>query len=271
MIGISKVGVRVFQNEENRESDDLLVREEPLEIRLGLGPLDAREQYSLSVTMRTPGNDDELAMGFLYSESIISSVRDINGVHYCTDIKKPEEEGNVLRVELRPDIRVDLEKLNRHFYTTSSCGVCGKSSLEAVEQEAKHKIIPFELEPDLVLELPHILREKQTLFKATGGIHAAGLFQKDGALIHLMEDIGRHNAVDKLVGYSLLQEKIPWSENILVVSGRGGFELVQKAVLAGVSAFVSVGAPSNLSVELARKHGLKLYGFIKKDGFNIYS
>lgn len=271
MIGISKVDVSVVREGDHIASKDLLVREEPLEIRLGLGPLDMREQFSVSVTMRTPGNDDELTMGFLFSESIIDSVKDINGVHYCTDIKKPEEEGNVVRAELRPEVQVDLEKLNRHFYTSSSCGVCGKSSLEAVEQQARFDITPLSLSDEMILHLPEKLRESQSLFKATGGIHAAGLFSSEGELLDIKEDIGRHNAVDKLIGSSLLKGDIPWTGKILVVSGRGGFELVQKAVLAGVSAFISVGAPSNLSVELARKHGLKLYGFIKKDGFNIYS
>jgi FdhD protein len=271
LLGISKVQVSVISQGILTKNEDLLVREEPLEIRLGLGPKDSREQFSLSVTMRTPGDDEDLAIGFLYSESIIHSAEDFSAILYCSDIKKPEEKGNVIRVELKPEIKVDLEKLNRHFYTSSSCGVCGKSSLEAVEQVARYEIQTLKVDEKLVRSFPSILQKSQSLFKATGGIHAAGLFDAEGNLLSLKEDIGRHNAVDKLIGSCLVKNGIPLKNRILVVSGRAGFELIQKAILAGFSAFVSVGAPSTLSVELARKHNLKLYGFVKAGGFNIYS
>ena len=270
MQGISSVDILKKGIDSIRNEKDLLVREEPLEIRIGLGEEGKREQFSISVTMRTPGNDDELAIGFLYSEGIIKGMEDVLSVHYCTDIKKPEEEGNVIRVELNPGLEVDAKLLSRHFYTTSSCGVCGKSSLEAVSQQCQVKISPLELSNELVLRLPEILRSNQLLFKYTGGIHAAGLFTSKGELLGVMEDIGRHNAVDKLIGASLLKNEIPWKDKILVVSGRAGFELVQKAIVAGVSAFVSVGAPSSLSHDLAQEHGMKLYGFVKKDEFNQY-
>jgi len=271
LLGISRVKLSVVKEGVLTKSEDLLVREEPLEIRLGLGPRDAREQFSVSVTMRTPGDDENLAIGFLFSESIISSAIDFSGIHYCADINKPEEKGNVIRVELNPEVKVDLEKLNRHFYTSSSCGVCGKTSLEAVDQVARFEITPLDLDEGLVMSLPALLQKNQSLFKATGGIHAAGLFDPEGNLLYLSEDIGRHNAVDKLIGSCLVKNEIPLNNRILVVSGRAGFELIQKAILAGISAFVSVGAPSTLSVELAKKHNLKLYGFVKDEGFNIYS
>ena len=210
-------------------------------------------------------------LGFLYTEGIIKGIDEVLSFHYCTDVKKPEEEGNVIRVELHPEVKIDLESFSRHFYASSSCGVCGKSSIEAVSTNCRLKINPLTLDPGLVLQLPELLRKEQLLFKYTGGIHAAGLFSREGKLESLMEDIGRHNALDKLVGKSLVRNEIPWDGKILVVSGRAGFELVQKAVMAGTSAFVSVGAPSSLSLELAREHGMKMYGFIKKGEFNEYT
>lgn len=254
----------------SREADDILVTEEPLEIRLGHGPLDAREEVRLSVTMRTPGNDEELALGFLFTEGIIPGRDLVVRMMHCEDVKE-EERGNVIRAELRPDIDVDPAKWQRNFYTTSSCGVCGKSSIDAVRTQCSVPLAHApQLDAALITALPDRMRQAQTVFKHTGGIHAAALFDERGEPILLREDIGRHNAVDKVVGAMLMNEISPEGK-ILLVSGRAGFELVQKCVMAGLPVMAAIGAPSSLAVQLAKESGLALIGFLRGDRFNIYA
>jgi FdhD protein len=255
-------------------ADDILVTEEPLEIRLGHGPLDDRKEFRLSVTMRTPGNDEELALGFLFTEGLISEPAEVLRVEYCADVK-PEERGNVVRAELHPDVDLDPAKWQRNFYTSSSCGVCGKSSIEAVHTQCHRSITPWgDVDPAVITALPDRMREAQTVFKHTGGIHAAALFDRNGKLVLLREDIGRHNAVDKLIGAALTTGHVTPSAvegYMLLVSGRSGFELVQKCVVAGIPLMAAVGAPSSIAVDLARESGLTLIGFLRGDRFNVYA
>ncbi len=252
------------------EAEDILVREEPLEIRLGHGPLDDRREIRLSVTMRTPGHDEELALGFLFTEGLVASAEEVVRVAYCEDVKD-EERGNVVRVELRPDVPVDPARWQRNFYTTSSCGVCGKSSLESVHAQCRTTIRPWgSVDPAVITALPDAMRAAQTVFRHTGGIHAAALFDRHGRVLLLREDVGRHNAVDKAIG-AALNARRALDECMLLVSGRAGFELVQKCVVAGIPLMAAVGAPSSLAVDLARAHGLTLIGFLRGARFNIYA
>lgn len=251
---------------------DQLAIEEPLEIRLAFGPVGGRSEQSISITMRTPGHDAKLAAGFLFGEGIIAASRDIEKIRHCGP---PREEGsfNTLRVELRSDVPVDLDRLKRHFYTTSSCGVCGKSSLEALEVKSA-PLAPaerFRLSAAAIHQLPTKLRESQAVFEQTGGLHAAALFDAAGQIIEIREDVGRHNAVDKLVGSQLLAGQIPIADRGLLVSGRASFELMQKAIVAGIPLLAAVGAPSSLAVELARRTGATLIGFLRDKRFNVYS
>jgi FdhD protein len=260
------------------KADDILVTEEPLEIRLGHGPLNDRKEFRLSVTMRTPGNDEELALGFLFTEGLVTDPTEVLRVEYCANVK-PEERGNVVRAELRPDVELDPARWQRNFYTTSSCGVCGKSSIEAVHAQCLRTITPWgKVDPAIITALPDRMREAQTVFKHTGGIHAAALFDREGKLLLLREDIGRHNAVDKLIGAVLLAHTgskpgagLPLATGQLLVSGRAGFELVQKCVVAGIPLMAAVGAPSSVAVQLARDSGLTLIGFLRGDRFNVYA
>lgn len=250
---------------------DLVANEEPLEIRLGIGSANEREQLSLSVTMRTPGHDKELALGFLFTEGIINSFDDVSSIEYCQTVKTEEAE-NVIRVELRPTIQLDADKLSRHFYTTSSCGVCGKSSIDAVQVPIQPLKDHFQkVDSKVVCQLPKLLEDAQMVFEHTGGLHACGLFSSDGKLLELREDVGRHNAVDKLVGVLLSKKMLPASDAILMLSGRVSFELVQKAARAGINFIAAIGAPSSLAIEMAKKHDITMVGFLKNSSFNIYS
>ena len=270
---IAGITLRRYGNGNLSEEKDLLAVEEPLEIRLGYGPKHHREQNRLLVTMRTPGHDEELAMGFLYSEGIIQSAEDVIGVRYCRDIKKPEEEGNVIRMELSPEVEINWEKLDRKFSSTASCGVCGKSSIDAVKTNCQPSLFEenWEVHPEILLGLPEKMQSRQSLFAYTGGIHAAALFSRKGELILMREDVGRHNALDKLIGAALILGLVPLRDYMILVSGRVGFELVQKAAVAGCPMLLAIGAPSSLSVDLARECGMTLLGFLKKNRFNLYS
>lgn len=253
--------------------DDLVVAEEPLEIRLGYGPAGARLQKSISITMRTAGHDFELSLGFLFGEGIISRYEDVHQIAYCTNVAHPEEVGNVVKIELAESIRPEIAKLDRHFYTTSSCGVCGKASIEALENQAC-TVFPTDIPPwsaAAIHTLPDQARAAQTTFRHTGGIHAATLFDRAGCVLLSREDVGRHNAVDKVVGAMLMSGKLPGTDYLLLVSGRAGFELVQKTVVAGIPVMAAVGAPSGLAVDLAREYDLSLLGFVRNGRFNIYS
>lgn len=251
--------------------DDLIVVEEPLEIRLGYGPEGDRNQLSLSVTMRTPGNDEELAIGFLYSEQIISSASDFLSVKYCDDVGKQEQKENVMRVELAPDVKLDPALFKRNFYTTSSCGVCGKASIEQVRFQCQSISDQLRIKGAILNQLPRKLREAQVVFKHTGGLHASALFDLSGNLLFYREDVGRHNALDKLLGHLVLTQDGNATEHILLLSGRISFELVQKAARASIPIIAAIGAPSSLAVDLAEELGITLVGFLKEDKFNIYT
>jgi FdhD protein len=259
--------------EQTRGSSDMLAVEEPLEIRLEFGPVQDRQQRNIAVTMRTPGHDLELAAGFLYGEGILRAVTDIQKIDWCSNVRKPEEYGNVVKVDLVPEVMPALDKLDRNFYMSSSCGVCGKASIEAL-QLAHCPVLPADgmrFSADFIRSLPAIADQQQTVFKHTGGIHAASIFAASGALLVQREDVGRHNAVDKAIGAMLLQGKLPLQDHVLLVSGRAGFELVQKAIFGGISVMVAIGAPSSLAVDLARQHGLCLVGFLRGERFNVYA
>ncbi|EIM76489.1 formate dehydrogenase family accessory protein FdhD [Nitritalea halalkaliphila LW7] len=246
--------------------------EEPLEIRLGYGELPFRRELALAVTMRTPGEDAALAVGFLYSEGLIQRPSDLLSVKHCTRVEKPEQFGNVIRVELAPELQFDPARLQRNFYTSSSCGVCGKSSIEAVEQQCSFIPVQEQLfSSEFLLSLPDRLRAAQPNFSASGGIHAAGLFRPDGQLIVVHEDVGRHNAVDKVIGAGFQAGVLPEANLLLQVSGRASFELVQKAGRAGIAVLSAVGAPSSLAVQLAEATGITLLGFNKAGRLNSYT
>ena len=250
-----------------RESaNDRVAVEEPLEIRLGYEDEGQRRTQSVSITMRTPGDDKDLAVGFLFAEGIIRSGADIA-------IVKPCSGDNTIRVELESDVTVDLGRLQRHFYTTSSCGVCGKASLDALRVHGTEPLpaIDRQFSRDVILGIPDNLRAAQDTFDETGGLHAAAAFTTQGELVVVREDVGRHNAVDKVVGNLLSQRRLPASEMGLMVSGRASFELMQKTLMAGIPLLAAVSAPSSLAVELAREFNVTLIGFLRGDNFNIYA
>jgi FdhD protein len=267
---ILTVPVQKIEGDSSSPFQDLLAVEEPLEIRLG--------DRSVSITMRTPGHDFELAAGFLFTEGILhdaSQIREILWSHDTTG--NPRQLGNSVRVELNPGVEVDLDRLERHFYTTSSCGVCGKASIEAVQSQMDAQDCPLlsrnlpVVKSSVIHSLPDALRRAQPVFERTGGLHAAALFSPEGTLELLREDVGRHNAVDKLIGAEMLARHTPLGERLIFVSSRASFELVQKALMAGIPILAAVGAPSSLAVETAQRFNLTLLGFVRDQRFNIYS
>jgi len=259
---VSITGVKEWHDGALRSIDDSLVGEEPLEIRVGGEPI--------SVTMRTPGHDLELAPGFLFTEGLIASREQIASVRHDSDSR--QSGANRVCVELARGTVLDMEASRRNFYATSSCGVCGKVSIDAVHL---HNILPLEtdrtIDPETLCRLPELMREAQHVFSRTGALHAAGLFNLNGELQLLREDVGRHNAVDKVVGWALLNDLVPLSDSLLMVSGRSGFEIVQKALVAGIPVLASVSAPSDLAVKLARKFNMTLVGFLRGRRFVVYS
>ncbi|GAB3316242.1 formate dehydrogenase accessory sulfurtransferase FdhD [Larkinella ripae] len=271
MLSVAPVTIRkISQSAISLEQTDLLAVEEPLEIRLGFGPADDRQQRSVAVTMRTPGHDEELALGFLFTENILSHPAQVVSVRHC--VSDAAKKGNVLRVELQPEVVVDWQRLERHSYTASSCGICGKASIEAVQTVCQTPLRPgFHLDPERIHALPEKLRQAQRAFAYTGGLHAAALFDETGQLLLVREDIGRHNALDKLIGAAFWQGWLPLSRFGVLVSGRVAFELVQKCWMAGVPLLAAVGAPSSLAVELANEAGMTLLGFVRDNRFNSYA
>ncbi len=265
----TKARVRVVEDGRARVRPDYLATEEPMEIRLLTG--DAKQ--TVAVTMRTPGADFELAAGFLYGEGIISSREEISRISYCVDADvDAQQRYNIVNVELRGNREYDLRPLERHFYTTSACGVCGKASLEQLELRGCPVVGPGpEVSAQTIYSLPGKLREAQGLFEATGGLHAAALFDAEGDLLALREDVGRHNATDKLVGWALLEGRLPLSQNVVMVSGRSSFEILQKCLAAGVPIVCAVSAPSSLAVDVAREFGMTLVGFLRGERFNTYA
>ena len=256
-----------------RISDDTLAIEEPLEIRVAFGDNKNRIVRNVSVTMRTPGNDEELAIGFLFTEGIIIRKNDLSSVGHCF-IACAENKENIIQVELNETVIPALKNTERNFYTTSSCGVCGKGSIEAIRTVSSYQPNTkndLSISQEVLLKLPDLLRQQQSIFEVTGGLHACALFTKEGNLLLLREDVGRHNALDKLIGAALNAELLPLKDNILLLSGRASFELVQKAAMAGISIIAAVGAPSSLAVELAEEFEITLVGFLRQQRFNIYT
>jgi len=281
--GLSQSSVRreVIGSDDEKFEDALAV-EEPLEIRLGFERDGKLTHRAISITMRTPGNDGELAPGFLFTEGIIKSHDQIKQIRHCglaigkgkgaIDRAKALN-SNTIRVDLNDGVDIDLKRLERHFYTTSSCGVCGKSSIDALKTGAE-KIVNKDqpkIDVNVIHGLPKILRESQDVFEQTGGLHASALFNTNGELDIVREDVGRHNALDKVIGAKFIESKTPLSDKILLVSGRASFELVQKALMAGIPILAAVGAPSSLAVELADEFGMTLVGFVRDGRFNIYT
>jgi len=276
---------RVTRGETGILQDDIAV-EEPLEIQLIYGAADDRKAKSISITMRTPGNDDELAAGFLMTEGVVRDVTHIASIgaplavntalRSTADSRKMSVPSGLrsqaIRVELLPEVEVSMSTLERNFYTTSSCGVCGKASLMALRTLCP---LPqrdnFMIRSDVLSSLPQQLQTAQTVFRKTGGLHAASLFTAEGHLHSVREDVGRHNALDKLLGEAFLEDAVPLRDYLLLLSGRASFELLQKAVMGGIPMVAAIGAPSSLAIEVAREFSITLVGFLRPESFNIYS
>ena len=247
------------------ERTDTLAAEEPLEIRVQ-GP--GQEQRSVAVTMRTPGGDFELAVGFLFTEGLITP-RDVTRVAYCDTLPGEDQQYNIVSVTLNRPFDFDL--LKRNFYATSSCGVCGKAALDDIEVRCAPVAPGTRVTADMLLGLPIALRKAQKVFERTGGLHAAGLFSADGELVAVREDVGRHNAVDKVIGEQVLAGRVPLADHVLQVSGRLSFEIVQKAAVAGIPIVSAVSAPSSLAVEAGERFGMTLVGFVRDERLNVYT
>ncbi len=270
---IRKAKIVRYQQQTGEETWDNLAVEEPLEIRVIYGPENQRVSKNISITMRTPGADEDLAAGFLFTEGIIQNGNEITQIRHFEKLPGVLTDENVIIVELNPDSTFDLSKLERNFYTTSSCGVCGKASIDAIRTVSqKNTDAPaWQVAPDLIYALPEIQRQAQLNFESTGGLHASALFDLNGQLLGIREDVGRHNALDKLIGHFVKQNTVPLSEQILLLSGRASFELLQKSAMAGIQMVCAVGAPSSLAAETAAEFGITLIGFLKAGRFNVYS
>jgi len=251
--------------EKSSKRNDYIAIEEPVEMSVEFGKSGERKQQNIAITMRTPGNDEVLSIGFLLTEGIIQSYENIEAIN-------ADGLNNTIQINLSPNSNFDIDKLSRHLFTSSSCGVCGKTSIDHLKTSVPYQLqsgIP-RITKNILYKLPEILRANQQLFEYTGGIHATGLFTAQGKFINLFEDVGRHNALDKLIGWAVQQKRLPLSNSIILVSGRASFELIQKALMAGCSILAAVGAPSSLAVELAEEYNMTLIGFLKQDQFNVY-
>jgi FdhD protein len=258
--------VLAVENGMGRERPDRLAGEEPLEIRAA-GP--RQEAVRVSVTMRTPGNDFELAAGFLHSEGLLRSRLELSEIKYCTDVELAEQLYNVVTVHLRRPFEAEL--VQRNFGMTSACGVCGKASIDSIEVASDPLLEGPVIAATVIADLPERLRNAQRTFERTGGLHATGLFTPDGELTLIREDVGRHNALDKVIGNRFLEGATPLAGSLALVSGRASFELVQKAAVAGIPVLCAVGAPSSLAVDAARRLGMTLVGFLRDGRFNVYA
>jgi FdhD protein len=281
---MSQATVEKVAGQRSRRVKDSLAIEEPLEIQLTYGPSNARQTRSISVTMRTPGNDFDLAAGFLMTEGVILDANDVEQIVYAgdsfnestpspqsMDVLKLGSRQNTVRVDLASEVEVNLGSLQRNFYTTSSCGICGKASLLALRTVCPPRAAnTFKVDAQLLHRLPERLRASQGVFDRTGGLHGAGLFDSAGHLLALREDVGRHNAVDKLIGAEFLADRTPLRDRLLLLSGRASFELLQKALMGGLPMVAAVGAPSSLAVQVAKEFDITLVGFLREDHFNIY-
>lgn len=266
------VWIEKWKSRQLVKQEDVLAVEEPLEINIGYGKGENRQRKSLAVTMRTPGQDFDLALGFLLSEGIISQQKEVLQIRYLASELEDAAQENVLLVDLAPKHSFEPEQLHRHFYTASSCGICGKASIDLVRVHLPY-ILTYaypKIEVGQLLNLPNKLLQAQESFVKTGGLHAAALFDLDGTLCLAREDVGRHNALDKIIGAAFQRGWLPLKEHILMLSGRISFELVQKALVAGISVIAAVGAPSSLALELADEHKMTLIGFLKEEQFNVY-
>jgi FdhD protein len=263
---VTRARVRAIAGGHVHERADRLATEEPMEIRAA-GP--GQTPVSVAVTMRTPGGDFELAAGFLFTEGLVGGRSDVRGVNYCEDLEPEEQHYNVVTVDLaRP---FDPAALHRNFFATSSCGICGKATLDHVEVACPRVGPGPSVTPDAIAGMPDALRSAQRVFDQTGGLHAAGLFSAPGTLLSLREDVGRHNAVDKLIGQALLAGDLPLADRVLFVSGRSSFEIVQKAGVAGIPVVASVSAPSSLAVEAGERLGMTIVGFVRDGRCNVYT
>lgn len=254
-----------IEDDATLETDDTLAIEDPLEISLSvLESNPSITNKNISITMRTPGNDTELALGFLFTEGIIFSEKQVD---------KVTQEKSKIHIWLNNSETIDLSKIERHFYTSSSCGVCGKSSIDAIKvvSRLQKQSENFTVDKELIKKLPDLARKEQQVFDKTGGLHAATLFDTEGNLLLLKEDVGRHNALDKLIGAAFQKNKLPLDHHLLMLSGRVSFELIQKAVMAGIRFVLAVGAPSSLAVELANEFDITLIGFVNNHRYNIYT
>lgn len=258
-VKINKLTPAGFNSEE-----DFLAIEEPLEIRLSYFQNSNRKENNLSITMRTPGEDSELALGFLFTEGIIDSMDQVLSIHSFSE--------NTITIAFTENVIFDIKKLEKHFYTSSSCGICGKTSIEAIRtiKSSTTNNKTLIVNSTVIQNLPSALRIKQNIFEQTGGLHASAIFNPEGELILLCEDVGRHNALDKLIGSALKTNILPLEKYILLLSGRASFELIQKATMAGITIVASIGAPSSLAVELANEREMTLIGFLRNKQFNIY-
>jgi FdhD protein len=271
---IREIPIRRLNGAIQSEDTDFIAAEEPLEIRV--------ENRSLAVVMRTPGEDRELAAGFLLTEGMIRSIADVKDIRrrpHCWLNDRPSRsrfapghsQGNVVNVRLKDPASLDLQKLSRHLFTSSSCGICSKASIQAVRQQFPPLQSSCKVDPQVLLDLPQALAAAQRAFKRTGGLHACALFDLSGQLLTVREDVGRHNALDKVIGWALLNDCLPLSEHIVLLSGRTSFEMMQKSLACGVPIVAAISAPSSLAVEFARDSGQTLVGFLRGERMNIYS
>ena len=269
----SKYNVLKFKKNKFENTDDLISIEEPLEISLKYKDQDKWLTNSLLITMRTPGHDEDLVRGFLYNEQIIQNINEIDSIESFGDKVGKYNIQNKILVRLNDAKNINISKIKRDFMSNSSCGVCGKSSLDALQIVKKSKINPFEpkITKEIIVKSPDVLRQKQSEFSKTGGIHASGLFNSNGDLIALKEDVGRHNALDKLIGCVLSNEQLDPKNQFITCSGRLNFELVQKVLMTDIGIMIGVGAPTSLAIDLANKFDITLIGFVKRDSFNIYT
>ena len=269
----SKYKVTKFVKGKLEKIEDLISIEEPLEISLKFKDKEEWIIKSLSITMRTPGNDEDLVRGFLFNEQIIQNIKDVENIESFGDIVGQYNIKNKILVTLNNSLNVDISKIKRDFLTNSSCGVCGKSSLDALEIVKKEKPPKsnLKLSKNIIINSPSVLRKNQSEFAKTGGIHASGLFSSDGSLISLREDVGRHNALDKMIGDSLLNNYFKPKDQFITCSGRLNFELVQKVLMTNIGLMIGVGAPTSLAIDLANRFDITLVGFVKEDSFNIYT
>lgn len=260
--------IKVKKTDRDLEVTDYVVGEEPLEIRLET--IDGKQQ--LAVTMRTPGSDNELGAGFLWSEGLLRNRDDLIAITSCKDVDlTPRERENIIVAHVKPGTPALSRVLDRRFTISSACGVCGSTQIEDLRERGCSNVAPIGLSIEKLVELPNLMRPRQKIFEKTGGLHAAGLFDPQGNLVIVREDVGRHNAVDKVIGYALMNNLIPLSGYSLAISGRGGYEIIQKAISAGISAVVAVSAPTSLAVETARAFGLTLLGFTRDGHATQYS